>query len=199
MAEPVLGGILPQSRCARATAEPALDVRTEPAATTAGAPPRKCARTHPAIDLTAVSTGDPLDIPGAEQLIDSGDTFGQGTVRFFMLGRGWLSRVTVFRCERQLKNCCLSTFMHRSPESWDASPGSFECPITYPIVPSRPGGSPLLRELSEFRREPFSVRQHRREMHVEVPYLPAQADLPLRLQLRSDGIPAGDHGLSGLE
>jgi putative transcriptional regulator len=52
------------------------------------------------IDRTAVSSGDPLDIPSAEHLIDSGDAFGQGTFRFFVRGRGGLARVTVLRRER---------------------------------------------------------------------------------------------------
>jgi hypothetical protein len=50
-----------------------------------------------------VATGDLLDITSAEYLIDSGDAFGQGTLRLFVRGRRGLSRVIVLGSERQLK------------------------------------------------------------------------------------------------
>jgi hypothetical protein len=44
-----------------------------------------------------MSASDLLDVARAEHLVDSGDTFDQGTPWFFVLGRGGLSRVTVLR------------------------------------------------------------------------------------------------------
>ena len=86
-----------RSRRNPGAAEPPLDIRAKPTASTASTFWRKCAGAHPAVDRTPVSSGDPLDFPSAEHLIDSGDAFGQGAFRFFVDSRVGLSRVTVPR------------------------------------------------------------------------------------------------------
>jgi hypothetical protein len=55
------------------TLEPALDVGSEPTSSASGAFCKKRSSTHPAIDGDAVPTGDPLDVTGAQDLIDSGN------------------------------------------------------------------------------------------------------------------------------
>jgi hypothetical protein len=64
-----------------AAGEPALDIRAKPAPSTAGTLRWKRAGAHPTVDRAAVPAGDLLDIPRAEHLVDTGDSYRRSTRR----------------------------------------------------------------------------------------------------------------------
>ena len=108
------------SRTARS--EPALDVRTQPAPSSAGTLRWKCAGAHPTVVRAAVPARDLLDIPRAEHLVDTGDSYGQRTRHTLAADRHGPARAGYVRTfERWLRRHYASLF-EMELNSWYTDP-----------------------------------------------------------------------------